>query len=43
MKINFISSKFDNDEEGVMHSKRGNIENMINDEPNKVIKNILNF
>ena len=37
---NFISS-IDNDEERVMHSKSDNIEIMINDEANDVIKNLL--
>ena len=32
----FISSKDDNDEERVIHSKRGNIEIMLNDEVDKV-------
>ena len=35
--INFISS-VDNNEEHVMHSKSHNIEIMINDEANEVIK-----
>ena len=34
---NFISSR-DNDEEGAMHSKSDNIEIMINDEADEVIK-----
>ena len=38
--INFISST-DNYEERVMHSKSDNIEIMINDEANDVIKNLL--
>ena len=38
--INFVSST-DNNEERVMHSKSDNIENMINDEANEVIKNLL--
>ena len=37
--INFISSK-DNDEERVMHSKSDNIEIMINDEADEVIKEL---
>ena len=36
---NFIYS-IDNDEEHVMHSKSDNIEIMINDEPDKVIKEL---
>ena len=36
--INFISSKVDNDEEHVMHSKSDNIKIMISDEANEVIK-----
>ena len=40
--INFISSKNDNDEEHVTHSKSDNIERMINDEANEVVKNFLN-
>ena len=35
--INSISSKDDNDEESVMHSKRETIENMISDEADEVI------
>ena len=35
----FISS-IDNDEECLMHSKSGNIEIMINDEPDEVIKEL---
>ena len=38
--INFVSST-NNNEERVMHSKSDNIENMINDEANEVIKNLL--
>ena len=38
--INFVSST-DNNEECVMHSKCDDIENMINDEANEVIKNLL--
>ena len=37
--INFISSK-DNDEEHVMHSKSDNIEIMINDEADEIIKEL---
>ena len=37
--INFISSKDDNNEERVMHSKSKNIETMISDEADEVIKN----
>ena len=36
----FVSS-IDNDEERVMHSKSDNIEIMINDEADEVIKNFL--
>ena len=36
--INFISSKDDNDEECVIHSKSDNIEIMINDKADDVIK-----
>ena len=39
--INFISSKDDNDEDHVMHSKSDNIEIMISDEADEVIKNFL--
>ena len=39
--IHFIYSK-DNDEERVMHSKSDNIEIVINDIINKVMKNFLN-
>ena len=35
--IDFISSKDDNDEESVMHSKRDNIEIMISDEGDEVL------
>ena len=35
--IDFISSKDDNDEERVMHSKRDNIEIMISDEGDEVL------
>ena len=38
--INFISSKNDNDEEHVTHSKSDNIERMINDEADEVVKNL---
>ena len=38
--INFISSKDDNDEERVMHSKSDNIEIMISDEVDEVIKKL---
>ena len=38
--INFMSS-IDNNEELVMHSRSDNIEIMINDEANNVIKNLL--
>ena len=38
--INFISSKDDNDEERVMHSKSDNIEIMITDEVGEVIKKL---
>ena len=34
-------SSTNNNEERVMHSKSDNIENMINDEANEVIKNLL--
>ena len=37
--INFISS-IDNDAKGVMHSKIGNIQIMINDEAKEVIKEL---
>ena len=40
--INFTSSKDDNDEECGMHSKNDNIEMMINNEADEVIKNFLN-
>ena len=36
--INFVSSKDDNDEEHVMHTKSGTKEIMINDKADKVIK-----
>ena len=39
--INFISSKDDNDEERVMHSKSDNIEIMISDEANEITENSL--
>ena len=38
--INFISSKNDKDEECVMHSKSDNIEIMISDEADEVIKKL---
>ena len=38
--INFISSKDDNDEEHVMHSKSDNIEIMISDEADGVIEEL---
>ena len=41
MTINFISSKDDNDKECVMHSKTDNIEIMISDEADEVIRNFL--
>ena len=40
-KINFISSKDDNDEERVMHSKSDSTTIMTNDEADKVIKELL--
>ena len=40
LTFNFISSKDDNDEERVMHSKRDNIEIMISDEGDEVIKKL---
>ena len=39
--INFISSKDDNDEECVMHSKRDNIETMIGDVTDEIVKKTL--
>ena len=39
---NSINYSKGNDEEQVMHSKSDNIELMINDEADKVIKNVLN-
>ena len=39
--INFISSKDDNDQERLMHSKSENIEIMINDEVDEVMKESL--
>ena len=39
--INFIFSEDDNDEEHIMHSKSDNIEIMISDEVNEVIKQFL--
>ena len=41
--INFTSSKNDTDQEQVMHSKSDNIEIMINDEADEVIKIFLNY
>ena len=38
--INFISSKDDNNEERVMHSKSDSIEIMISDEADEIIKNL---
>ena len=40
IKINFISSKNDNDKGRVMHSRSGNIEIMINDEADEVIEKL---
>ena len=40
IKINFLSSKHDGDEEHVMHSKSDNIEIMTNDRANDVIKEL---
>ena len=40
--INFISSKDDNDETQVMHSKSDDIEIMVNDEADKYTENFLN-
>ena len=40
--INFVSSKDNNDEEHVMHSKGDNIEIMMNNEADEVINNFLN-
>ena len=40
--INFISSKDDNDEGHVTHSKSGNMEIMINNKSDKLLKNFLN-
>ena len=40
--INFISTKDDNDEERVMHSKNYNIEIMISDEADELIKKRFN-
>ena len=43
MAISFISSKDnDEDEESVMHSKRDNIEIMINDKADELFKPLLN-
>ena len=39
--INFISSKYDNNEERVMHSKSDNPKVIINDEADEVIKELL--
>ena len=39
--INFIFSEDDNDEEHIMHSKSDNIEIMISDKVNEVIKHFL--
>ena len=36
--MNFVSSEDDNDEERVIHSKSNNIEIMISDEADRVIK-----
>ena len=41
--INFISSKDDNDEECAMHSNSDNIEIMISDDADEVIKKIYSF
>ena len=38
IKINFISSKYDNDGEHEMHSKSDNIEIMMNDEADEIIE-----
>ena len=40
--INIISSKDNNDEERVMHSKCDNIEPMISDETDEIIKKLFN-
>ena len=40
MTINFISSKDDNDEERVMHSRSDTIEIVINDEEDGIIKEL---
>ena len=40
--INLISSKDNNDEERVMHSKCDNIEPMISDETDEIIKKLFN-
>ena len=40
--INFISSKDDHDEECVIHSKSDNIESMISDEADEVIRKLFN-
>ena len=39
--INFISSKNDNDEERVMHSKSDNVEILISDEADEVVKKLI--
>ena len=38
--VNFVSSKGDNDEECIMHSKNDNIEIMINDEADDIIEEL---
>ena len=40
ININFISSKNGNDEKHVMHSKSGNIEVLISDEADEVMKKL---
>ena len=40
---NFISSKDDNDEKRVMHSKSGNIEITISDDADEVIKKLFSI
>ena len=40
--INFVSSEYDNDEVCVMHSRSDNIEIMISDEADEVIKKLFN-
>ena len=42
MTINFISSKDDNDEECLKHSKSDNVEIMISDETDEIIKKLFN-